>query len=681
MNTPHKILNKINKITLFGKKKIKSSITIYLLLMLVLVLALICTLIESGRVSAINSRLRSVTYMAADSVFAEYAQPMFDEYGVTFLWMDEEMITSKFNKYVSENLNVDSTGIKQSLSLYGMQPVGSELKEVIWATDDSGVIFVDQVSQYMKYYLAEDIIDKSLSDIKFFSQGDKIQSFFEKVNKYKEVFLNVEKAIKQIETKVDQAKSLSQNPRLLISEISSLVDEYTVTSDNSIATQIDAKVSHLKNVKSQIENSLEEVKQTTNEYKQTVQKAKGVVKNLESELTVEKESYDEQVYEIIKSQLDEIKSKSGADATDYYNIEGNMMVTQDYINQLNDLDNFFDLTSEGINFDNLVTYKNSLAMYQQKFEDFNLNNLGINFDNIETQKESSSFIDSVDALLNGGLLSFVAGEVSSKGVDNKEFPSKVFIKEKDNKTNNEDNILSASSKKVLTSEYVIKHFGNYRNVLKDSALDYEAEYVIAGKTSDRENLEAVLGDIVLIRSGMNLISLLKDSQKKAEALSLATAIIGFTGQPVFVEIVKYIILSTWALAESITDAKALCEGKKVPTIKNANEWNVSIEGLKNFSSETINSKSYEKGLSYEDYLRLLLIMQNTRTQAYRDMDVIQANMCKREHLDFRMKDCIASMKIEASFKANQLFVAFGFISKYLDSSKGYSFKYLQEYSY
>ena len=59
------------------KRKCRSSITIYLTLMLVLVMALICTLIESGRVSAMNARLRSITYMAADSCFAEFAEPCF----------------------------------------------------------------------------------------------------------------------------------------------------------------------------------------------------------------------------------------------------------------------------------------------------------------------------------------------------------------------------------------------------------------------------------------------------------------------------------------------------------------------------------------------------------------------------------------------------------------------------
>ncbi len=651
--------------------------------MLVLVLALICTLIESGRVSAINARLRSVTYMAADSVFAEYAQPMFDEYGVTFLWMSEESLTNKFNKYIAENLNVESTGLKQSLSLYGMQPIGSELKSIVWATDNNGTVFADQVYEYMKYALANEAIEELLSGMKIFTQGRDVQQFINKIDKYKDVFLSVEQSIKQINESVNQAKSLSEDPRLIISEISELLDEYTVTSDNQTAVQINSKITQLKNSKNQIISALEKVKQTTNSYNQKVVNAKSVVKTLESELELKKEDYENQIYEIIKGELDEIKAKAGADATDYYNIGSNMSITQKYIDELLSLENFFNLTSGGINFDSVVTYKNALNTYKQKFADFNLNNLGINFEELETQKESSSFIDSINALFQGGVLSLIVGDISTKGIETKELPSQTMIKqESTEEASLISNLEKATTKKVLLSEYVINNFGNLRKIKEDSALDYEAEYVIAAKASDRENLEAVLTDIILIRSGMNLLSILKDTQKKAEALSLATAIIGFTGQPVFVEIVKYLILSTWALAESITDAKALVDGKKVSTIKTPEEWNVSIAGLKNFGETQLEYKDCEKGLSYEDYLRLLLTTQNMSKQCYRDMDIIQANMCHREHSDFRFKDCIASMKIEASFRANQVFVAFPFMSEYVSTStSGYNFKYLQEYSY
>ncbi len=658
--------------------------------MLVLVLALICTLAESGRVSAMNARLRSITYMAADSIFAEYAQPMFDEYGVSFLWMDEESLTNKFNKYVSENLNVESTGLKQSLSLYGMQPIGSELKSVVWATDDNGLIFADQACEYMKATLAEDIVDRRLSGLDIFSQGDKVKNFIDRIDKYKEVFLSVEKSIEQINEKVNQAKNLSADPKAIISDISNLLDEYTVTGSSQTAAQINAKINQLKNTKNQIISSLEQVKQKTSEYNQKVETAKGVVKTLEGELSLEKEDYTEEIYEIVKGELDEIKAKAGADATDYYNINGNMAITQNYINELNGLESFFNLTSNGINFDSVVTYKNAMSMYRQKFSDFNIDKLGINFENIESQKESSSFIDSIEALFQGGVLSLVAGEISTKGIETKELPSKTMVKVEEpaavSSSEKNDNVVlglaGATAQKVLLSEYVLKNFGNLRTVKEESALDYEAEYVVVGKGSDRENLEAVLADIVLIRSSMNLISLLKDEQKKSEALALATAIIGFTGQPIFIEIVKYVILSTWALAESIADAKALVDGKKVPTIKSAAQWNVSIAGLKNFGSEQIVSRDCESGLAYEDYLRLLLVTQNTGKQCFRDMDIIQANMCKREHADFRFKDCIASIKIETAFRANQVFVAFPFISQQLDFvGGGYAFKYLQEYSY
>ena len=114
------------------KRKSRSSITIYLTLMLVLVMALICTLIESGRVSAMNARLRSITYMAADSCFAEFAEPLFSDYGVMFLWCDEAEFTEKFNSYVTHNLSLDGTEARNDITLYGMQHVQTECSDITW---------------------------------------------------------------------------------------------------------------------------------------------------------------------------------------------------------------------------------------------------------------------------------------------------------------------------------------------------------------------------------------------------------------------------------------------------------------------------------------------------------------------------------------------------------------------
>ena len=61
------------------------------------------------------------------------------------------------------------------------------------------------------------------------------------------------------------------------------------------------------------------------------------------------------------------------------------------------------------------------------------------------------------------------------------------------------------TKKLLFHEYILKKFGNAVEEEKEKrSLAYEVEYLLEGKTSDQENLEAVLNKLLLIRMGLNL---------------------------------------------------------------------------------------------------------------------------------------------------------------------------------
>ncbi len=112
------------------------------------------------------------------------------------------------------------------------------------------------------------------------------------------------------------------------------------------------------------------------------------------------------------------------------------------------------------------------------------------------------------------------------------------------------------------------------------------------------------------------------------------------------------------------------------------EWNLSINGLKNFAPNAVKAISTEGGLQYVDYLRIMLIMQNKEQMLYRTMDMIQANMCKRENKNFDMCKCINGVRLEVQYEAPQVFVAFPIVANKVGGRKGrYSFKYNQDFSY
>lgn len=663
------------------KRKCRSSITIYLTLMLVLVMALICTLIESGRVSAMNARLRSITYMAADSCFAEFAEPLFSDYGVMFLWCDEAEFTEKFNSYVTHNLSLDGTEARNDITLYGMQHVQTECSDITWATDQNGEVFARQVESYMKYHLAEEAVEKLLEHTSFFEQSEHIQHFMDRIQDYKKIFIKVEDHVSNIQKKIEKAKDLAADPKGLFNELEKLLDQYDENAD--VQADFSRRVNDLRKTGKEISECLTDINKETKKYYESVAEAKVKVDEIEEELEEKKESYDKEVYNVIKEEVDDIKTKSADTNADYYHVIENETTVNAYLSKLEGLDQFCAFAQTPLSEDNLAEYKKQTAFYRDQFSDFDLGALSVALNMEQTAQEDDGFLDAINEIFSSGFLGFLAGEVSEKETDQTSFPSITVGKVAAEDTEEEkESLLNLAANKALFTEYILEHLGNYRETKENSVLDYEAEYVLGGKKADKDNLSSVIGKIVLIRSGLNLISLLQDGEKRTETYALASGIIGFTGQPVLIKIVQLLIISAWSAAESLTDVKALLEGKKVPILKKADDWNLSLEGIKNFSEEMITGKDCKHGLTYEDYLRVLLLMQNRKKQYFRTMDILQANMCANENENFRFKDSIAAITVRTEYVANILFPTLPPAGRILRVHKGrYLFHYEQEYQY
>ena len=85
--------------------------------------------------------------------------------------------------------------------------------------------------------------------------------------------------------------------------------------------------------------------------------------------------------------------------------------------------------------------------------------------------------------------------------------------------------MNGIEEKLLFSEYVLEKFQNaLSDEEKERSLSYEVEYILSGKESDKENLEAVTGKIFLIRLGINYLYLLSDAANQAEAAALALTV-------------------------------------------------------------------------------------------------------------------------------------------------------------
>lgn len=218
---------------------------------------------------------------------------------------------------------------------------------------------------------------------------------------------------------------------------------------------------------------------------------------------------------------------------------------------------------------------------------------------------------------------------------------------------------------VIFNEFILEKCGSYTNLLDKSLLKYQVEYVIAGRPGDEENLKNIVTRLLLIREAANVLYLLSDGGKMAEIQALSTTLSLIAMMPEIEPLVRYSILFAWAYAESVQDVKILLEKGKVPLVKSSSTWRMSLENITKYKDCLVEGKNSE-GLSYEDYLRVLLCLTDEAAVSMRLMDVMEMDIRKTAgNENFRLDGCIDSFEMLA----------------YTKSGYGYEFSIQRKYGY
>ncbi len=258
-------------------------------------------------------------------------------------------------------------------------------------------------------------------------------------------------------------------------------------------------------------------------------------------------------------------------------------------------------------------------------------------------------IDHVNGLKSSPILTLIAPgdmQISEKRISLGEMVShRSLNKGYGNFADEEQNTKTLSM--LLYGEYVLEHFAMATDENQTGALDYEVEYILEGKASDRENLEAVAGKLLLLRFASNYGYIQTDSVKKAEAEAMALSLCTLLAVPAITEAAKQVILLAWAFGESVVDVRSLLKGNKVPLLKTKESWQLSLSSLLTLGTENDQSDGadVEGGLKYKDYLRILLFLEKRETAGVRTLDLIERNLITEYGQEYFRADLCVS-KIE-----------------------------------
>ncbi len=210
--------------------------------------------------------------------------------------------------------------------------------------------------------------------------------------------------------------------------------------------------------------------------------------------------------------------------------------------------------------------------------------------------------------------------------------------------------------RILLQQYLLTYLSNYETNIEGHALVYEAEYLLGKNASDKENLLAVISRILAIREAANFIYLLSDPVKVQQAHTLAVTLGGVTLNPLILELINIALLTAWAMGESILDVRGLLEGKRIPLIKSDSTWTLELENIALVSEEFITAKESKMGLSYKDYLGILLLFENELNLAMRTMNLQEITIRKISGDDsFSMDSLIVEAEAEINYGYRPVF--------------------------
>lgn len=266
--------------------------------------------------------------------------------------------------------------------------------------------------------------------------------------------------------------------------------------------------------------------------------------------------------------------------------------------------------------------------------------------------EKDNPVSIVNTLKSKSILDLVLPEgksVSNKQIDLAETVSK-RQRNKGTGTFEAVKTIDTGLARVMLTEYMMQHFSTAVSKEEGSVLGYEMEYIYAGKKSDRENLKKVVEKLLIVRFASNYMYLQTSATKKSEAEALAVTLCSLALIPEAEVVAKQAILAAWAYAESIVDIKSLLNQCKIPLQKDDRSWQLTLSGLLRFqeTGELNAGLDDQRGLGYDEYLRMLLYTAKKTQMKYRALDLIELNLQKEKGAGYFKADaCAQKVEVES----------------------------------
>lgn len=621
------------------RRAMTGEITVFLSLILTCICALMSGLLESARAAGSGWYLQMALNSSVDSLMSQYHRELWEQYRLLLLeFEDSDQLQTEFLPYLNAYLDSDTA--------YRLEPEHLTIKKPVCVTDEGGRFLEQEILDYMKLGILTDkhdpeTLSRFTEDIKEAAGVGEIMQQYQfnavKTVKLEKALENIGASLKNQRSRLEAGRKklercdgrgfLSEADRLKseLKKMPALIERYDAAADE-LRKDLEASEREAEKRKGDIrEDTWEQLSASMQQYRTYTDEEGERRKQVErtGELA-------EQNLKVVEAAIEEAKQ------------------TQEYIDNWEP-----DEDDEDDELDEEALWAEVIKTLNHFQTDQSFGEPGIK------DKKKMNLLESISRLAQGRLAALVmpeGAEISAGRADWSGYPSKTAEAGGGNLEESK-NPIKAFTDTVLIDEYISRYF---TNALSEGAkeVNYEQEYLVTGGDTDQDNLEGVVKRLLVVREGMNLMHLLSDPEKRREAEGLAAMILGAASITPLTAVVTFFVLTVWAFAESVVDLRALLNDEKAPFIKTKANWKLTLEQLLHsavghWETGGGSGGDGEKGYSYQDYLKLLFLMQKPKEKAYRMMDLIQLNVAGGQK-GFQMSHCAYEIEAECQVKGRRI---------------------------
>lgn len=633
------------------------SITVFLSLSLIIIMALLGTMVEVTRGKVCRIQARRVLKLASESLMTEYSRPLFENYSLYFLEDEGKPFTQSIAEYAAGTLNPDSL-FPGSMDVYSgtLQNVTVEGKR--YAGDDGGTALQEQIVLYMKRRISADKVKT------FLGKSAEMESF--------------SGCAEEIEQKAKQEKEAVGECRNVL-QLMRLIDGVDCT-DGRVKGQTffvkklfdgEKKPGQFGISEAVVWNAVKKNVSNVSDYLSRLQE--GRVKREFAEIVQEVDKKTKEALCIVTEMGPGLKK---------------MNVSGDAGRVLTSNREILEKTSELLKRD--VT-EETVSELKQMWKSYDTSGIVFDYAGIDEKGGAESPMSVFSNAVSGGLANLVLKkdfQISKKSVKKPDHYHSLYGADRTRDKKEVEGVEAFAEKEevdfqgaakgiakmavsdVMLCEYMKRYFSSVQKQINaGKPLDYEWEYILCGKGSDKKNLESVIDRLVLLRSVINTAVLLSSSEKRETAHTAALAVVGFTGMEPLIRFTQTLFLVLWGMAESLVEVAALLQGKKIPVVKTAKDIVVKFPELYRIGNAYIMEKADhlpQKGgrsFGYPEYVLLLMAGTAQDVRCYRMMDLMEWNIRDKEVSNFHFGQCIDSFQVSGQFSYAAKFFRLPFIQK------------------